>query len=323
VDSRRVTRTRTTPFVPAVPALPDDGDWEQVGVFVMDHWKLTDWFALTGGVRWSDVNSTGTNRATPAAPRPFDRTFIDWSAEGGVIVSLTDKLNWFGNVVQGFRAPNLDDLGSNDRTSVQGNDVGTVGLNEEEVTSYETGVKFLGPRLAGSATYYYADYNSIIVREPRPDGRNQRVNSVGYIQGGELEGAVLLTPNLSLFSTGSYQFGKDTQRNQPISRITPAFMTLGARWANQGPRASVFAEGWVEMMTKQNRLGGADRNDIRIPVGGTPAWQTFNFRTGIDTCNYGKVTLGFYNIFDQNYRIHGSGLDAPGFEVRLGYELTF
>jgi outer membrane receptor protein involved in Fe transport len=39
---------------------------------------------------------------------------------------------------------------------------------------------------------------------------------------------------------------------------------------------------------------------------------SFNVRAGLALTEHVDVTLALMNAFDRNYRVHGSGLDAPG-----------
>jgi outer membrane receptor protein involved in Fe transport len=36
-----------------------------------------------------------------------------------------------------------------------------------------------------------------------------------------------------------------------------------------------------------------------------------------------NVQGGIMNVFDRNYRVHGSGVDGPGFNVYLGVRYIF
>ena len=312
------------------PTLPDDGRYDQFGIFVLDTLDVTDWLTFTGGGRYSNITASGTARALNARtsttpPQPFDVSFQDWSGEFGTVVKLTDALHWYGSVAEGFRAPNLEDLGADERSTAAGLDNGNINLQPERLTNFETGVKFRNEWFAGSTAVYHQQIESQIVRTRVGTGAsasNGRTNTRGWIDGVEIEGVVFLNDNWSLFAAGSRQIGQDETRAEPL-RIPPAFLTSGVRWNWRGPVFSLFAEGFVEMMDSQTRLGFFDLQDIRIPDGGVAAWQTLNLRGGIDACAWGRLTIGFYNIFDQNYRILGSGVDAPGFEFRAGYEVHF
>ncbi len=44
----------------------------------------------------------------------------------------------------------------------------------------------------------------------------------------------------------------------------------------------------------------------------TPAWWTASLRGGFNINNRNELTFAINNIFDRNYRLHGSGFDAPG-----------
>jgi hemoglobin/transferrin/lactoferrin receptor protein len=138
----------------------------------------------------------------------------------------------------------------------------------------------------------------------------------------EYQGVLFLTKTWSVFSDLSYTFGNDLTRDEPL-RVPPVFGDIGTRWTYRSARVGLFAELWTEMMGRFDRLGEFDFRDIRIPDGGNPAWQTLNARVGIDADEYGALTMGLLNMFDQNYRYPGSGVDAAGIEFRVGYVLNF
>ncbi|GIW82116.1 MAG: hypothetical protein KatS3mg105_3923 [Gemmatales bacterium] len=324
-DSVYASRFRNTNGGPVsfiTPSLPPNGIYDQFGIFVTDRQEVTDWWFLNGGIRYTNINAEGFVGVGTDTPFLLDRNFQDWSAEFGSVVVLTDNINWVASISEGFRAPNLDDLATSDRATSQGQDFGAVTLSPERTINYETGLKFRGRRFVGSAVWFYSENPVQIVRVPT-NGSNVRANTKGYLRGTEIEGAWFVTDNFSLFTAGSHTYGNDTTLGSPLTRVNPAYLAVGGRWAGQTPRIGLYIEGWTEMMGKQTRLSPGDRNDIRIPVGGTPAWQTVNLRCGIDARQYGQLTLGLYNIFDQHYRIHGSGVDSPGIDFRVNYQLSY
>ena len=71
---------------------------------------------------------------------------------------------------------------------------------------------------------------------------------------------------------------------------------------------------------KQDRLSADDLDDPRIPAGGTPAWQTVNLRAGIGLFNGTYFQFSIENIFDVNYREHGSGVNGPGRNFVFSFE---
>lgn len=316
------------PVTTITPTLPPDGLYRQFGVYLFDQLAVTDWWLLAGGVRFSSITAEGTARlfntgAGALPPVPFNLSFEDWSAEFGTTVKITENLHWVASVSEGFRAPNLEDLGANERATAIGPDNGNVNLQPERALNYETGFKYRGERFAGAVTWFYTHYESLIVREfPPGSTAASRANHRGLSHGLEIEGVWQVTDNLSVFLVGTHIYAQDLTSDEPL-RVPPAFMTIGSRWTAPGAYSRFFVEVFADLMARQDRLGRFDYLDIRIPDGGTSAWQTLNLRAGYDAGRGGQLVLGLFNIFDQNYRFHGSGVDAPGREFRLGYSVRF
>ena len=65
---------------------------------------------------------------------------------------------------------------------------------------------------------------------------------------------------------------------------------------------------------------GATINGVRVLDDGTrvplytstPGFVSLNLRAGLRIASHFDVTLGLINALDRNYRVHGSGVDAPG-----------
>ena len=99
---------------------------------------------------------------------------------------------------------------------------------------------------------------------------------------------------------------------EPLSRVPPATLSYRMRW----PLSRDGRSGWIEYFGKvaggQGRLGFRDRIDSRIQDGGTPAYHVHSLRGGASWRDRLRISAGIENLFDELYRVHGSGIDAPG-----------
>ena len=62
---------------------------------------------------------------------------------------------------------------------------------------------------------------------------------------------------------------------------------------------------------KQDRLAQGDKDDNRIPEGGTPGWNIINLNSGY-SWKFLAVDLSLKNLFNIDYRYHGSGINSYG-----------
>jgi outer membrane receptor protein involved in Fe transport len=105
-----------------------------------------------------------------------------------------------------------------------------------------------------------------------------------------------------------------------MRRIPPVNGLLGARYNwNHG----VWIEGTLRAASAQTRLAPGDIADHRIPRGGTPGWTVVNFTAGMRVGQSLLLSGGLANLFDEAYRIHGSGIDGPGRHAWLSARFEF
>jgi outer membrane receptor protein involved in Fe transport len=63
---------------------------------------------------------------------------------------------------------------------------------------------------------------------------------------------------------------------------------------------------------------------VRIPLyTANPAWATLSVVGGYPVTDSVNLTFGLNNIFDQNYRSMGSGIDAPGINAFASLHYSF
>ena len=106
-----------------------------------------------------------------------------------------------------------------------------------------------------------------------------------------------------------------------MRRIPPLNGLIGAR-ITPGGNHQAWVESTVRFAARQDRLAPGDRDDHRIGPNGTDGWRVVNITAGIPVRRL-ELTGGVYNLFDEAYRVHGSGIDGYGRSAWLGMRARF
>jgi outer membrane receptor protein involved in Fe transport len=74
----------------------------------------------------------------------------------------------------------------------------------------------------------------------------------------------------------------------------------------------------------QNRVLPGVADGVRVNLyDNTPGWFTIDLRAGVPLGETLSLETGWTNVADRNYRIHGSGIDAPGVSVHAALRWRF
>jgi len=310
---RRDDNLSTGASTPGRGLYPDGATRQSVAAFAMA--------TLTARRLVVDVGSRYTSDRVRAADRVFGTASIapdavvssvaaSWAIAGGV--------HAFGSVAQAFRAPNIDDLSTLGPFDF-GIEIPPGDLAPERSVAVEGGVKFSVSRVAGSFTAFRLGLRDLIDREPTIfngstllDGQRvyRRANlGEAYVRGTEADIEWRVTAHLTASAFASTTFGRQKAADIPLRRIPPAngMARLRYRW-----RGGAWADVAVRAARTQDRLAPGDLADHRIPAGGTPGWTAASVSASVPLGSRLTVGGGMANVFDRAYRIHGSGVDAPG-----------
>jgi hemoglobin/transferrin/lactoferrin receptor protein len=258
------------------------------------------------------------------------------SARGVYHIDKAGHWNIFGGVSQGFRAPNLSDLTRFDIARTAELETPSPGLAPERFLSYEIGAKAEYKDFALQASYFYTVIEDMIVRQPtgRVIGGNREVTKrnagEGYIQGFEMAPSWRFHPQLTAFGNFTWMRGQmqsfataaPVKTWQPYSRLMPTTTEVGLRWDH--PNKKLWAEMTGTFAGRQDRLSADDAVDTsRIPPGGTPGYAVLSMRTGYRVTENVGLTFAIENVTNEDYRIHGSGINEPGRNFIFGLDVKF
>ena len=264
----------------------------------------------------------------------------DWDDAVGsarLLYYLNDTKSWnaFAGVSQGFRAPNLSDLTRLDTARTDEIETPSPDLDPEHFVSYEIGLKAGTPDLVAQLAYFYTEIDGMIVRTPTGRGIDgdyevtKKNAGDGYIQGVELDARYHFWWNLTAFGVFTWMEGKvDTYptsdadlATEYIDRLMPPTGRLGLRWDHGG---KYWVEGACTMAAKADRLSTRDEADTsRIPPGGTPGYTVYDIRAGWNCSEDLALSIAVENVTDEDYRIHGSGVNEPGRNLVFAMQSTF
>ena len=259
------------------------------------------------------------------------------------------KIQWNAIVSNGFRNPNIDDVGKI-RESKGFLVVPNPSLFPEYAYNFELGLtKYLNKpknyfsvrgfttlisRHIGRTNYsIFSDrttssmqtilYNGEEVTTLANDNLGNR-----YLFGGSLDGNLTFSEYLSLRTDINLIEAVKSDQYGPLPSISPLFGNLLLTYNKKDWFTSLRYQFSGAKDPEDYSFGGEDglEETPQIPgstnlFAGTPAWTEFSFLTQYQWNEKIRIRLGLDNIFDVHYRSFASGVSAPGRNLKLGINI--
>lgn len=322
-------------------SIGDDGSQTTLAAYVQNE-QTWDGISLIPGIRFTRTSQTVDRVANPNATGPaVIQSDNDWNALVGSlrgVVQLSngspDVSNFYAGVSQGFRAPSISDTTSFDSTSVF--ERPSPNLEPEYFVQAEIGFKGRSSQFDWQVSAYRTWIRDLIIRSPTGSSIGgtpvvRKSNSGdGWIHGVEMDLTWFWDDEWSTGVAASWMDGEvDDLRlpagrvvREPLSRLAPLQGVLTTRWEPVGSQH--WIEAWALAADNQDELSLRDQTDTsRIPPGGTPGYTVLGITAGWEVSEDVLATLSVENITDQDYRVHGSGLNAPGRNVITTLEVRY
>ena len=341
-DSERLNFASDGSFVGASIQGPigDDSGRDLIEGYVAKDQSISSEFESHVAARWSSSRVFADRVADPASDAVLS---MNSSLDG---LSTSCGVRWTspnqptttleGRISTGVRLPNLADFTRFDVARSGEVEIPAFGLDPEEFAGVEASIREERDSWSWLFTAYFTAIDGMIIRRPTGDvidggiAVTKQNAGDGRLYG--VEGSLTWSPapNLMWRTQFSAQRGdvdtfptsEDVSVNEPISRLAPALMTSTVRWFPHG--APWHLEGRLRWSDLQDRLSSRDRADTqRIPEGGTPGWTVLDLGWGVPLDHGSSVGVALENVFDVDYRRHGSGVNEPGRNLVVRFERSF
>jgi outer membrane cobalamin receptor len=243
-----------------------------------------------------------------------------WVGNLYVSQALLPKLKLIYGLNTGFRAPNIDDLGSLGIVDFR-YEIPNYELRPEKSAQIQIGYKWNGPKFNWETYTYYNRLKDIVVRNKKGndiiDGYPVYIkenSENGYIMGVETNFQYILGKSLQMIGSLTYTYGQNTSKKEPFRRIPPLFGYVNLQYQKEKYWARLF----FQLAGKQQRLAAGDISDNRIGPLGTPGWSVINLSNGF---NFKKIDINItlQNVLDKDYKFHGSGINSVGRSLIFGF----
>lgn len=318
----------------------DDAYYQWLGFYGQDKYHLNNKISIDFGTRWSylNVNAKSVQDPTNANKIAVKKhwTNMVFNLRGNFQIEPKNISAYIG-LSQGFRAPNLSDLTRFDSARSNEFEIPSLALEPEHYLTFDSGVKFRSIRSNYNISIYYTKVTDQIQRVPTGAVNSDEEFEItkknvgnGYVYGGEFDLDYQLTDDIKLGARLAYINGKvDTfpysdniKEREYISRLMPTNIALTIDYT--APSERWWISSVMTAYDRGDRLSTRDKSDNqRIPPRGTPGYVVWDIGGGYSISQSTQLTLNLNNIFDRNYRIHGSGQNEAGINLIASIEFRF
>jgi len=239
-----------------------------------------------------------------------------------VLYQLSQQQKLYASYSSGYRAPNIDDMGTLGIVDFR-YEVPTANLAPEKSQHTEIGYKYQSKLVSATVAAYYMHLSNLITRVRTTNApingytvyKKENTESA-FIKGIEAELMAQLLRQVSVNAGVSYTYGQSLSKNEPLRRIPPFNGRMAASFKN----LCWFASAEWQFASKQTRLAQGDKDDNRIGKNGTAGWQLINLYAGYHLRRI-QLNMGLQNLFNQDYKTHGSGINGVGRSAWISFSI--
>jgi hemoglobin/transferrin/lactoferrin receptor protein len=260
---------------------PDNSLYSNTSVYSLHHLALGN-FNLEGGLRYNWLQAT-------IADKDLGRMEINPGAfvwNSGINYSI-GKHHIYSSFNTGYRAPNIDDMGTLGIVDFR-YELPSYTLKPEKSYNSEIGYKYFSEHLSFGTALYRNKLSDLINRVQTGqviDGYKvymKENTEEAVIKGIEGFAEFQVSQNLFFDLFASFNHGRNISKAEPLRRVPPFNGNISMKYKMS--KFYMKAElGWAD---KQDRLAQGDKDDNRIPAGGTPGWKVLKclFRIFFEEC---------------------------------------
>jgi iron complex outermembrane receptor protein len=275
-------------------------------------WKPIEGLTITGGLKYAFFKralNAPVNQGT-GVPQGYEHNYDKLLPSGEVQYKFTPELSVYGQVAEGFLAPNLNTFYTEN--------INTDSLKPESTDNYQTGLAYQDQHLALGADVYLIHFENFI-NSTRSPINNQKIffNQGGVIyKGVEGEAAYTLDLGLTAFANAGLNKANATITNGYIAEAPQFTSNFGVIYDKNGIYASAIDQltggeydgNGAPSGVTNNRIPGAwydPYNIVNLTVG-----YTFNHLA--PHLNQTEVKLNLDNVTNQKQIIFSPGQTVSG-----------
>ena len=317
---------------------PDGGTNFLINSIYLSYKKINKYLNYNFGIRGTKTNLK-SKISSDFFNFPFSEIKINTSSISGsfgLIYNYSKNSSLKFLYSNGFRSPNLDDVGKVFDSEPGNIIVPNTELNPEYANNFEINFISRKKNIEFNGSIYYTNLNSAIVRSNGTfngvdsimyDGSLSKVQTLknsgkAYVFGFSYMINYKINNNLNLKSSLSFNQSKDLSTKLPLRHSSPIFGQTSLNFTKRNIKMSYY----INYNGKKDisNFSPSELNKLYLYTkDGSPAWLTNNI-SFIYNINYlAKINFSCENVFDIHYRSYSSGISAPGRNFNIGLNMSF
>ena len=236
----------------------------------------------------------------------------------------------------GFRTPNLDDVGKIFDSEPGNLIIPNPNLKPEIANNFEINYEVSGKKILIKNSIYYIRLKDAITRSLTSfnnqdsimyDGTLSRVQTLtntgkANVYGFSNKISYLISKKVRFINTISYNYSNDIINKKPLRHSPPLFGKFEISYKTRSLEL-IYNLKYNGKKSIEN-FSDSELNKLYLYTeDGSPSWKTHNISMIYNINYFIKANFSVENIFDLHYRTYSSGISAPGRNFNFGVNIKF